>query len=828
MAYPRIAALLAIAIGSLVLVGWLSGVRALMYPIPRLPTMVASTAAMTALTGLSLWLRAGARRGPWAQRIALVCAGAAAVFAIGTLLEYALDVELGLDIVATEAERISPWPSGRPAPQTALAFACLALGLLAVNRRTRRGHQVSDFLALVPAAIATIALLGYLFGVPLLYGERFPMTAVHFIGVSIQTALVLLALAIGVLALHVDDGLISVAVARDAGGIVARQLLVGVALFPPIVIAVVVGSRLGWYALPIASAFALFFAFAEGSVFAVHTARRLSQIDAERRRSSQKLADAFEAEHQLRADLEAVDAAREVVLDAVAALHGSDIDPALTQIADQARVLTGANQAAVGICCENPDAPFDAWVTSTSAGNVTTPAERPRPVGVLGLALRQSEPIRLKNVAAQSSALAMPDHTGTIDTLLAMPIGRRDKVIGALYLANKRDASEFTRRDERLVALLADGVARVIETARRHAAERERRVWLQAILDQLPEGVVVVDKHERVQVANQAMMAWAFDSSVPDREAWANPGQFDVRDATGGLLPFEDIPLVRAVRTGQPVADAEYALRQPSGLLLPVEACAAPVYDNAGKFYGAVAIVRDISARKELERLREEWIAVIAHDLRQPILAIRAAAGLLRDKLAPEREGEIVAGLGDASRRLDRMIDDLLDAARIAANRLTLDRSDVDLVAVAACAIEQARLAYPGVTITLRAPSPQHVWVDHHRIEQVLSNLLSNAVKYRAPDTAIDVEITRVSDDDARVAVVNRGEPPDPRDVPNIFGRFARARTAGGQPGLGLGLYICKGLVEAHGGTVGVSASGGTTTFYFTVPMQARRAAAAA
>jgi signal transduction histidine kinase len=234
-------------------------------------------------------------------------------------------------------------------------------------------------------------------------------------------------------------------------------------------------------------------------------------------------------------------------------------------------------------------------------------------------------------------------------------------------------------------------------------------------------------------------------------------------------------------------------------------------------------ILQDIADRKELERLREEWAAVVAHDLRQPVNTIGLAAETLvrrsRHEL-PERDRLALERIGAASKRLGRMINDLLDVSRIESRRLAIECQPVELGVFIDSVVDSLDDLIAGHELSVVAGAEQVVWIDPDRIHQVLGNLISNAAKYGASDTPIVIEaIPR--DDQVEVVVTNHG-PGIPADqLPLLFSRFTRARAAreGRTPGLGLGLYIAKGLIEAHGGRLWAeSTPGQTTSFHFTVP----------
>ncbi len=171
-----------------------------------------------------------------------------------------------------------------------------------------------------------------------------------------------------------------------------------------------------------------------------------------------------------------------------------------------------------------------------------------------------------------------------------------------------------------------------------------------------------------------------------------------------------------------------------------------------------------------------------------------------------------------ASDRLERMIGDLLDVSRIEARRLTVEAARIDLISLVAEVIELVP-GLEGRCRTAFATDALQVWADAERLVQVLSNLLSNALKYGDPDTPVEVAAERAGTM-IRISVTNEGPGIAPDEVPRLFARFARTRSAQSGPavGLGLGLYICRGIVEAHGGELWAeSVPGERTHFRFTL-----------
>lgn len=221
---------------------------------------------------------------------------------------------------------------------------------------------------------------------------------------------------------------------------------------------------------------------------------------------------------------------------------------------------------------------------------------------------------------------------------------------------------------------------------------------------------------------------------------------------------------------------------------------------------------------KRLQREREEWSGVVAHDLRQPASIIRFAAEMLRD-LEGEPKQRMLARVEGACRRLEQMIEDLLDVSRIEARHLVVRPTSLRVAPLIEEILELAPELARRCTVRLEGGAVE-VWADAGRFSQVLSNLLSNADKYSYPGTSIDVHVKR-ADGMVEISVTNKGPGIESDEIPLLFSRFARTRAArrGPAPGLGLGLYISSGLIEAQGGRMWVeSTPGQRTSFHFTLP----------
>jgi len=518
-----------------------------------------------------------------------------------------------------------------------------------------------------------------------------------------------------------------------------------------------------------------------------------------------------------------VERATDAVAEAVTGSPETSLRAVLENIALGAKLVANAEYAGLGFGGDR-DHPFDEWVfvglTPEEASQI---GRTPRPVGLLGLVAEGDHPIRVAEIEHHESFHGFPPHHPPMTSFLGVPIRRHGRSLGNLYLANKLGASEFSVADERAVERFAARAGTVIETARLYQAEGLERAWLQTVIDQMPEGIVLSDATGATRVENRSMQT--FSSDTGQRDHLGQPVRYDLRLPNGLPVAPDDHPQVRALVGGATMIGQELSLRHPDGRMVPMLVSAAPVYDVHGHRSGAVTIYQDISTLKELERLREEWSSIVAHDLRQPVGIIVLDAEVLTrmlDQGQMEDCRRVVERIRRSTTRLNKMIDDLLDVSRIEAHRLSLERVETDLASFMDDAVERLSSLAPGHQVRFKAlVRPASALVDVLRLEQVLGNLIVNAAKYGLAEDEIAIELAAYGSE-YKVAVRNRGGGIEPAEMPKLFERFTRSekRRNGQVPGLGVGLYICRNLVEAHGGHIWAeSIVGQTTTFSFTIPM---------
>jgi signal transduction histidine kinase len=344
------------------------------------------------------------------------------------------------------------------------------------------------------------------------------------------------------------------------------------------------------------------------------------------------------------------------------------------------------------------------------------------------------------------------------------------------------------------------------------AAEASRSL-LFSILTSLPQPVVVVDDSGRAIVTNISYDTLLAGAQLEPR----------LRDASGQPIPPRESPLARAARGDS--FTMEVLLTTQGGETRRFEAIGRPVLPGEGESARGVVVLHDVTDRT-LVLLGQEFVSLATHELRTPLTAAGAYIELLHSMLSSQFPNEQLAHLAGqaltAVRRLGDRITDLADVQSVQSGKLRLDAQRVDLTSLVGQVVEVAQMLARGQKIALEsAPGPQMADVDPRRIEQVVTNLLTNAITY-APDTErIDVRL-RQSGHRVEIQVEDYGPGIPAVDLQTLFSRFfpvARS-TPTSHHGLGLGLYLAKEIVDAHGGTISVdSIEGKGATFTVTLPL---------
>lgn len=423
-----------------------------------------------------------------------------------------------------------------------------------------------------------------------------------------------------------------------------------------------------------------------------------------------------------------------------------------------------------------------------------------------------------------SELVHVKDGTGIEGLLLAPPdrptehwIQRRD---GEDILLEVRGRKIPYRGSEAHVLALRDLTAtRRLETERLRLATR-----LERILASAGEGVFGVDHEGRCTFINGAALEALGYRNEEVLGRVIDP-LIHGKDTPGDGHPVEGCPIGRAYLEGRPGGSEHEVFWRRDGTSFPVLYRANPI-DEAGETTGAVVVFHDISERLEVERMKDELVSIVSHELKTPLTSIHGSLRLLsagRVGALPPQAARMVAIAEKNTDRLMRLISDILDIERLQAGKSPLRRSLVALpVLIEEAAETMAGLAHDEKVRLRTARIPGlTLFCDRDRAMQCLTNLLSNAIKFSPVGTEVEVEAAERSGW-AEVSVKDRGPGVPEAMGPRLFQRFSQSDSSDVREkgGTGLGLAIAKEIVERHGGAIGYHARpGGGSVFWFKLPL---------
>jgi PAS domain S-box-containing protein len=417
-------------------------------------------------------------------------------------------------------------------------------------------------------------------------------------------------------------------------------------------------------------------------------------------------------------------------------------------------------------------------------------------------AIRSGEVVRDEEIAIRRG----DGSCATISVSAAPTRDRTGRVTGAVVI--DVDVSERRRLREQVQVLAA------------HAASSLRQ--LEAVFTSLTEGVIVVDRAGVIVNANPPVLRAIGLESVGERRIAELAADFELTRLDGAPIPLDDWPVSRALR-GERFANvpARVHLRR-TGATRVFSYSGGPVQDDAGEQILAVATFRDITAETARDGELEDFVRMATHDLRAPLTGVLLQAQVLA-KLEgghDERRARGLATIVKNAERIAAMMEELAESARVASARLRLERQPTALAALLAGYLQRAAGVVDTRRVRLELPAdlpPVHV--DPAQLERVLGALIANALGDAPPGSEVVVRAAAAGDE-VRVSITDRGAGIPEQDRPHLFDRVYRGRATAQAQGLGLGLYIARRLVEAHGGRIWVESTVGEgSTFAFTLPV---------
>ncbi|MBB6144807.1 PAS domain S-box-containing protein [Silvibacterium bohemicum] len=357
-----------------------------------------------------------------------------------------------------------------------------------------------------------------------------------------------------------------------------------------------------------------------------------------------------------------------------------------------------------------------------------------------------------------------------------------------------------------------------------HALMRQR----ESILDSVGDGIYGIDMEGRIVFVNQ-VGAHILGYTPEELQGQLIHPLIHHSKSDGTPYRDEECPILNTLHRNHPARVRDEVFWRRDGSSVPIEYVACPLIDD-GKITGAVVAYQDVTERRRLERMKDEFISTVSHELRTPLTSLRAALGLVASgALAsrPEKNEQMIEVAMGNCNRLVNLVNDILDFERIGTGKLRLDSSDITASELLRRATERELTDAQRAGLRFRIEAePINLWVDSERIVQTLTKLLANAIKFSPPNSEIRLRAQAISETEALIEVQDQGRGIPAEMLDNIFERFQQgdASDSRASGGTGLGLALCRSLVGLHGGKIWAESTVGLgSSFFFTVPRTRHR-----
>jgi PAS domain S-box-containing protein/excisionase family DNA binding protein len=513
-----------------------------------------------------------------------------------------------------------------------------------------------------------------------------------------------------------------------------------------------------------------------------------------------------------------------------------ELETVLRTLAEGALELTPADDTHIYFY-DQDSGEFSLGVAFWRDGRREPAVVAPRADGLTATVARQGRPVIIEDAPHHPLYSDRVSSQWGVQTVAGFPLKRQERVIGVFnvaYLSPKKLGHD----EMRILCLLADQAAVAIENARlyqqvqAHSEKLEALVaartlqWQEekeradVILAHAADGVVLTDAEGIIEYVNPS---WERLTGFTSKQAL---GQNPRILKSGETAPETYEEMWQTIKAGK-VWRGQLRNRRADGSIHDVDLTVAPVTNGEGKIVNFVGVHRDITALKEVARLKDDFVSNVSHELRTPIANLKLYQSLLQ-RGKPEKRETYLQVIARETARLEQLVTDLLDLSRLDQGAITLAPELLNLNGLAADVVNRLlRLAEERqVTLELaQALDLPPAWLDLHQITQVLTNLIVNALNYTPPGGQVTVETaqeTREGRAGVSLIVQDSGIGIAPADKGHIFERFFRAQAARDTsvPGTGLGLAIAKEIVELHNGQIEVQSTlGKGSTFKVWLPL---------
>ena len=505
-----------------------------------------------------------------------------------------------------------------------------------------------------------------------------------------------------------------------------------------------------------------------------------------------------------------------------------DYDTVLQGVLDSARTLTGARYGVIILVDDVGGIGefLSSGFTPEEEQNLWGLPERDLLIEYLSNA---SGPLRLADFCGHLRAGGLPEYRLILErspilAFLGTPVRYQGESVGHFFLGEKEAGEAFTAEDETTLAMFASQAAMVIANARRYREEQKARLDLETLIDTSPVGVVVIDARTGIPTTfnreAKRIVSGLHDADAAPRDVME---ALTARYADGREVSLQGSTIVHELSAGEAVRAEEVVISASDGRNVTVLVNASPIRSERGEVETFVITLQDMTTIEELERLRAEFLAMVSHELRTPLATLKGSVTTLLDPpaaLNPTESLQFFRIIDAQIDRMHRLISDLLDVARIDTGTLAIFPEPTDVTVL----VDEARNGFHGGggghQIEIEIP-PDLPWVmaDRLRMVQVLGNLLNNAARHSPENSPLQVTAT-AEDIHVSVSVSDQGRGIRAESLPHLFRKFSRIESEEQGGDTGLGLAICKGIVEAHGGRIWAESEGPGlgARFTFTIP----------
>ena len=443
-----------------------------------------------------------------------------------------------------------------------------------------------------------------------------------------------------------------------------------------------------------------------------------------------------------------------------------------------------------------------------------------------------------------------PSGATNIGDFLNIPLTVESRIIGILSLFDEREGT-FDTDLLQLTTMIADYAAVALENVR--LRERQRALWeeaehernrLELIIGSMAEGLLITNADGIItSLNNSAQHLFSLAEVNLQQKPHTSLRQLAIATKVNWLLDFAEI--VDQAMAGNVVMNKELTAGTNSEIVpLTLSVSAAPLHDanqNITRPIGVVTVLNDITSIKQIEKLKDEFVSIVSHELRTPLTAIkgytqhliRRIERRLRESHQKQQNSKPNVELPESydlrslnivqseTEHLERLVSDLLDLSRVQWGELDLQYSSFYLADVLNERVRLARVSAEQYAIHLDIlAQDSRIVADQLRIGQVFGNVLDNAIKFSPQGKQVTVRLQE-KDDEYLITVIDQGIGVSPDSFDHIFEQFYRIRNLANRQytGIGMGLYVAKAIVDAHGGSIGFSSNqDGGSTFYFTLP----------